>query len=102
MFYETKVRELCRELDIDQISIASLTGLSEKRLSLAFRGSKPFTNSEIAIVNPLCDEIKALSDDAYPFRLSFKNPEHTKQLLSMRAEGIRVYCHLGPIENEKE
>jgi hypothetical protein len=74
-----------------------LAGISETRLSRAFRGVQPLGGPEIEKLTKVLAELTSLVEDAEPYLLSFRNPQRVKALLEQRRAGLRlVLIPLGP------
>lgn len=86
--HESRIRQALTDLDVDQAAFAALSGVSQSRLSSAFRGVRCFSGPEIEKLSALVTELREIADNAAPIPVAFQNIEATKRLLSLRRGGI--------------
>jgi transcriptional regulator with XRE-family HTH domain len=86
--HESRIRQALIELDIDQAAFAVLSGLSQSRLSMAFRGTKDFTGPEVEKLSALVTDLREITESANPIPVSFRNLDAVKRLLELRRGGI--------------
>jgi len=87
--YESRIRAALVDLDIDQAAFAVLSGLSQSRLSMAFRGVKDFSGPEIQKLSALITELREIAESAGPIPVSFRNLDAVKRLLMHKRGGIK-------------
>jgi hypothetical protein len=86
--HETRIRQALTDLDIDQAAFAVLSGLSQSRLSMAFRGVKDFSGPEAEKLSALVQELREIVNSAAPIPVSFRNLDAVKRLLELKRGGI--------------
>lgn len=86
--HESRIRATLLELDIDQTAFAVLSGLSQSRLSMAFRGTKDFSGPEVEKLSALVTELREIAESANPIPVSFRNLDAVRRLLEHRRGGI--------------
>jgi transcriptional regulator with XRE-family HTH domain len=86
--HESRIRQALIELDIDQAAFAVLSGLSQSRLSMAFRGTKDFSGPEIEKLSALVTDLCEITESANPIPVSFRNLDAVRRLLEHKRGGI--------------
>jgi hypothetical protein len=87
--HDQKIRAALTELDIDQNVFSAISGLSQTRLSQAFKGVRDFSIPEIQKLNALIDELREIARGAGPIPVAFQNVEAVRRLLEHGKSGIK-------------
>jgi len=97
MIHEQRIRNELDRIGCTAGVLCVLSGISETKLSRAFRGVQDLTGPEVEILTKVLSELDNLVQDASPYQLSFRNPQRIKSLLEQRRAGLRlVLIPLGP------
>ena len=83
--HESRIRQALIDLDIDQAAFAVLSGLSQSRLSSAFRGVRDFGGPEVEALSNLVSELREIVNAAQPIPVSFRNLDAVKRLVELEA-----------------
>lgn len=89
MQHEARIKSTLEKLNCPIDIFALLAGVSQSRLSRAFRGLGPLTGPETIQLSGVVSELTRLAEDAQPYEISFKNPQVIRQLLEYRRNGMR-------------
>jgi hypothetical protein len=98
--HESKIRLALDELGCDQSAFAIISGVSQTRLSQAFRGTRDFDGPEIERLSAIVSSLRQITRDAFPIPVSFHDPAAIKRLLAHRMAGIKWTTTL-QIEEER-
>jgi hypothetical protein len=98
--HENKIRLALDKLGCDQSAFAIISGVSQTRLSQAFRGTKDFNGPEVERLSTIVNALRQISESASPIPLSFRDPAAIKRLLEHRQAGIKWTTTL-EVEEEK-
>jgi hypothetical protein len=76
------------ELDISQAHFSVISGISQTRLSMAFKGVRDFSGPEIEKLNALIADLREISTKASPLPVNFRNLGAVRHLLECKRGGI--------------
>ena len=90
--HDQKIRAALTELDCDQAVFSAISGVSQSRISMSFRGVRGFSIPEIQLLNALIADLREIAQDAAPFPVAFRNVEAVRRLLEQKRGGDRAAC----------
>ena len=87
--HEQRIQAALLEIGCDQSVFSAISGISQSKISNAFKGVHDFSIPELQSSNALVTELREIAQSAAPFPVNFRSIAAVRHLLEQKRGGVK-------------